>query len=163
MLVQIDLHIGMMSTVYIFLLCIINCIDLKIKWLNGLLIILYLLNFMITVIINNYKMIDKIYRRDNDKKSAKWSMLIVIVYCLLLFVGIGLTVMIFEIKGIENNTMPAMEICGLLLLEILIATIGLVLENNHMKNRNFINYKIDKISMICLLICFIIYGLMCFV
>lgn len=78
-------------------------------------------------------MIDKIYRRDNDKNVQSIS--IIIIYCLLLFVGIGLALIIFDIKEIENNTMPAMKKAGLLLLEVLIATIGLVLENKHIKNR----------------------------
>ena len=34
LLVQIDLHIGIMSTVYIFLLCVINGINLKMQWFN---------------------------------------------------------------------------------------------------------------------------------
>lgn len=54
---------------------------------------------------------------------------------MLLFVGIGLALIIFDIKEIENNTMPAMKRAGLLLLEVFIATIGLVLENKHIKNR----------------------------
>ena len=33
LLAQIDLHIGIMSTVYIFLLCVINGINLKMQWL----------------------------------------------------------------------------------------------------------------------------------
>ena len=32
LLVQIDLHIGIMSTAYIFLLCVINGVNLKMQW-----------------------------------------------------------------------------------------------------------------------------------
>ena len=39
LLVQIDLHIGIMSTVYIFLLCVINGINLKMQWFNSVLIV----------------------------------------------------------------------------------------------------------------------------
>lgn len=58
----------MMSTMYIFLLCVINFLDLNIGWLSGLLLVLYAFNFVGTCMINNYKMIDKIYRNDEDKK-----------------------------------------------------------------------------------------------
>ena len=44
MLVQIDLHIGIQSSVCVFLLCAINCADLNIGWMNGLLIMVYSLN-----------------------------------------------------------------------------------------------------------------------
>lgn len=165
MLVQINLHIGMMSTVYVFLLCVINCIDLKIKWLNGFLIIVYSLNFITTVEINNYKMIDKIYREDNDKKRAKRSMPITITYILLIFIGMIITGTIFEIKRIENNTIPAIKIGGLLLLGIIIATIGFMLENNQIKKWNpaNTNHKTNKASIICLFICIITYILICII
>lgn len=45
-------------------------------------------------------------------------------YILLLFAGIGITVLLFELRGIENNTMPAMKLSGLLLVGVSVATIG---------------------------------------
>ena len=165
MLVQINLHIGITSTVYIFLLCAINCMDLKIAWINGFLIVAYAFNFIMTVVFNNYRMIDKIYCSDNDKKRAKQGVPITVIYILLLFVGMAITGVLFEIRGIENNTVPAMKIGGWLLLGIMIATIGAVLEYNQIKKRNpeIIGYKINKVSIICFFICMIIYGLMCIV
>lgn len=146
MLLQINLHIGIMSTVYVFLLCVINIADLKIEWLNGFLIIAYLFNFVTTVVIINYKMSDRIYCDDNDKKRAKRSMPVTVIYILLLLAGIGTTCIIFEIKGIENNTLPAMKISGLLLLGILAATAGFILESNRIKkwNPDSISHKSNK-------------------
>ena len=146
MLVQINLHIGIMSTVYVFLLCVINIADLKIEWLNGFLIIAYLLNFVMTVIIINYKMSDRIYCDDNDKKRAKRSMPVTVIYILLLLAGVGMTCIIFEIKGIENNTLPAMKISGLLLLGILAATAGFIMESNWIKkwNPDGVSHKTNK-------------------
>lgn len=165
LLVQINLHIGIMSTVYVFLLCVINCFDLKMNWLNGFLVVVYLFNFITAIEINNYKMIDKIYRRDDDKRRAKRGMPITVIYSLLLFVGIGVTCIVFEVKGIENNTLPAMEMCGLLLLGTMIATIGFLLESNQIKKWNPANtiHKTKKASIACFLICLIIYGFMCIV
>lgn len=165
MLVQINLHIGIMSTVFVFLLCVINCMDLKIKWLNGLLILIYLLNFVMTVEIINYKMTDKIYCRDEEKERAKRSMPVTVVYTLLLFAGMGIAGFIFEIKGIENNTMPAMKICGLLLLGVLTATTGLIIENRKIKKWNPAKekYKTTKASIVSLFISVVLYGLMCIV
>lgn len=165
MLIQINLLIGIMSTVYIFLLCVINCMNLKFKWLNGILIVVYLLNFIVSIEITNYKMIDKIYRRDDDKKRAKHSMPLTVIYILLLFVGIGITGIVFEVKGIENNTLPAIKICGLLLLGIASATIGFLLESNKIKKWNpaNTNFRINIASIISIFICVIMYGLMCIV
>lgn len=165
LLVQIDLHIGILSTVSIFLLCVINGVNLKMQWFNGVLIVVYILNFIISIEMSNYKMTDKIYRREDDKKRAKRSIPVTVIYSLIICVGIGITGIVFEVKGIENNTLPAMKICGLLILGIMSATIGLLFENNKIKKWNpaNTNYKTNKASIISLLICVIMYGLMCVV
>ena len=165
LLVQIDLHIGILSTVYIFLLGMINGINLKMQWFNSVLIVAYILNFITSIEMINYKMIDKIYHREDDKKRAKRSIPVTAIFSLILCVGIGMTVIIFEINGIENNTLPAMKICGLLLLGIASATIGFLYENSKIKKWNPANadYRTTKASIISLFICVIMYGLMCVV
>ncbi len=165
LLVQIDLHIGIMSTVYIFLLCVINGVNLKMQWFNGVLIVAYILNFITSIEMSNYKMIDKIYRREDDRKRAKRSIPVTGIFSLILCAGIGMAVIVFETKGIENNTLPAMKICGLLLLGIMSATTGFLFENSKIKKWNpaNANYRTNKVSIISLLICAIMYGLMCLV
>ena len=165
LLVQIDLHIGIMSTVYIFLLCVINGVNVKMQWFNGVLIVAYILNFITSIEMSNYKMIDKIYRREDDRKRAKRSIPVTGIFSLILCAGIGMAVIVFETKGIENNTLPAMKICGLLLLGIVSATTGFLFENNKIKKWNpaNTNYRTNKVSIISLLICVIMYGLMCVV
>lgn len=169
LLIQMNMHIGIVSTVYVFLLCVMNCTNLKLGRLdgkiNGLLIVLFSLNFITTVEINNYKMIDKIYRGDDDKRRAKRSVPITVIYFLILFVGIGITGIVFAVKGIENNTLPALKVCGMFLLGIMSLTIGLFIEYNQIKKWNpaNANHKTNKISIICLLACLITYGFMCFV
>lgn len=165
LLVQIDLHIGIMSTVYIFLLCVINGVNLKMQWFNGVLIVAYILNFITGIEMINYKMIDKIYRREDDRKRAKRSIPVTAIFSLILCAGIGMAVIVFETKGIENNALPAMKICGLLLLGIMSATTGFLFENSKIKKWNpaNTNYRTNKVSILSLLICAIIYGLMCVV
>lgn len=165
LLVQIDLHIGILSTVYIFLLCVINGVNLKMQWFNGVLIVAYILNFITSIEMSNYKMIDKIYRREDDRKRAKRSIPVTAIFSLILCAGIGMAVIVFETKGIENNTLPAMKICGLLLLGIMSATTGFLFENSKIKKWNpaNTNYRTNKVSIISLLICAIMYGLMCVV
>lgn len=165
LLVQTNLHIGMMSTVYIFLLCAINFLDLDIRWLNDLLLVLYAFNFVGTWMINNYKMIDKIYRNDEDKKRALRSIPVTVIYVIFVFMGTGITGVLFEMKGIENNTAPAMKLGGLLLFGVVIATIGFLLESNQIKKWEpaKTKYRTNKVSIGCLLVCGIVYGLMCIV
>lgn len=169
LLVQMNLHIGIVSTVYVFLLCVLNCTNLKLGRLdgklNGLLITVYSLNLITSIEINNYKMIDKIYRRDEDKRRAKRSVPITVIHIILLFIGIGITGIVFEVKGIENNSLAAIKVCGMFLLGIMSATIGLLLEYNQIKKWNPANteHKVNKASIISIFICLIMYGLMCIV
>jgi len=165
LLVQTNLHIGMMSTVYIFLLCALNFLDLNIGWLNGLLLVLYGFNFVGTCMINNYKMIDKIYRNNEDKERALRSIPVTLIYVIFVFMGIGITGVLFEMKGIENNTEPAMKLCGLLFFGVVTATIGFLLESNQIKKWKpaETKHRTNKVSIGCLLVCGIVYGLMCIV
>lgn len=143
--------------------CVINGMGVKMRWFNGILIVLYLLSFVTCIEMNNYKMIDKIYSREDDKKRAKLSFPITGIYTWVLCVGIGITNVIFEVKGIENNTLPAVKICVLLLLGIMSVTIGFLIENSRIKRWNPAkeNYKITKVSMVSLIICVALYGIMC--
>ncbi|MCI9374540.1 MAG: helix-turn-helix transcriptional regulator [Lachnospiraceae bacterium] len=165
LLAQIDLHIGILSTVYIFLLCVINGANLKMQWFNGILIVVYILSFITGIELSNYKMTDKIYRREDDRKRARRSIPVTAVYTLILCMGIGITGIVFETKGIENNTLTAIKICGLLILGIASATIGFLFENSKIKKWNpaNTNYKTNKASIISFFICVIMYGLMCVV
>ena len=107
-------------------------------------------------------MADKIYRREDDKKRAKRSIPVTAIYALILCVGIGITGVVFEVKGIEDDPLPAMKICGLLILGIMSATMGFLSENRNIKMWDPVNtdYKTNKISMISLFICVFMYGLM---
>lgn len=165
MLVQINLHIGITSTVYIFLFCMLNCANLEINWINGFLIVLYTFEIIADVIINNYKMINKIYRNEEDKKRAKLSIPLTIIYVFLLFMGMGIISVIFEIKKIENNSLYAMKLGGFMLFGVAFATIGFLLENRQIKKWNFIDakYKINKASVASLCLCMITYVLMFFI
>ena len=162
MLVEIDLHIGMLSSVGVFLLCAINFADLNISWMNGLLIFLYCLNFILTILINNYRSINKIYCKEKDKKRAIKSIPITVVYLLLLFAGIGTTVLLFELRGIENNTIPAMKLSGFLLVGVFVATIGFFVENNNIRkwSENEIPYRVNKISVASMFACLVLYAFM---
>ena len=162
MLVQIDLHIGIMTTVYVFLFCVLNCTGMNIEWLNGLLILIYCFDFIVAVGMINYKMTDRIYRKDDDKKRAKRNILVTAISVALFFAEIVITNAVFEVKGIENNTPPALKIAGLVILGVVSTTIGLLSENSNIKKWDMENekYKISKVSMVCFFISLIILAAM---
>lgn len=169
MLVQIDLQIGMLSTVNVFLWCVLGCANLKLgrigNWLGPLLLMMYVVHFIGCILINNYKSIDKIFCKDEDKQRARKSVPVSVIYILLLLVGLGLITALFELKGIENNTMPAMKVVSVYVLGTLIATIGYFIENNNIKKwkPEKTSYQINKVSVGCVVACFLIYGIMCII
>lgn len=164
LLVQMDLQIGILSVVFVFLLCVVNCMDFGVEWMNGLLIVLYAMNFAAVVEFGNYKGIDRIYVRDEDKRRARRSMPVTVIYTVLVFAGIWITYVVFEIRGIENNTWPALRTGGFLLLGVLTATAGLILEHSRIRKWDpaGAGYHTGKIGKICLLICMALYGILFF-
>ena len=85
-------------------------------------------DFITSIEMSNYKVIYKIYHREDDRKRAKHSIPVTAIYSLILCAGIGITGIVFEANGIENTTLPAMKICGLLTLGIMSATIRFLFE-----------------------------------
>lgn len=165
LLLQMDLHIGMSSSVYVFLMCVLGCRQLNISWINALLLTMYILNFITIILFNNYKFIDRIYCNEVDKKRAIKGIPIIITYFVQILLGMGITIMVFEMKGIENNTAPAMQVGGLLLVGLLFATIGFFVESNNINKwrSDKLPYKINKLSVASWLVCLIFYGLMCII
>lgn len=163
LLAQLDLHISMSSTVYLFLMCVLGCAKLGIPWMNALLFAMYILNFIAIILFNNYRFIDKIYCNEVDKKRSEKGIPITIIYFVLILLGMGMTILIYEIKGIENNTLPAMKAAGLLLGGLLFATIGFFVENHNVNkwNPDKESYKVNKVSIVSMVLCLVFYGLMC--
>lgn len=165
LLMQMDLHIGMSSSMYVFLMCALGCSQLNISWINALLLTMYILNFITIVLFNNYKFIGRIYCNEIDKKRAIKGIPIIIIYFVQMLLGMGISILVVEMKGIENNTAPALQMAGLLIGGLLFATIGFFVENNNINKWSTDNqpYKINKLSVASWLVCLIFYGLMCII
>lgn len=165
LLCQMDLHIGMSSTVYLFLMCVIGCAKLNSPWMNALLFTMYILNFISIILVNNYRFIDKIYCNEEDKKRSMKGIPIMVIYFVMILVGMGMTILIYEVKGIENNTLPAMKVAGTLMAGLLFATIGFFVENHNVNkwNPDKEPYRVKKVSVVSFVLCLVFYGLMCVV
>lgn len=165
LLMQMDLHIGMSSSMYVFLMCALGCSQLNISWINALLLTMYILNFITIVLFNNYKFIGRIYCNEIDKKRAIKGIPIIIIYFVQMLLGMGISILVVEMKGIENNTTPALQMSGLLIGGLLFATIGFFVENNNINKWNIDKqpYKIKKLSVVSWLMCLIFYVLMCII
>ena len=63
LLTQIDMHIGVSSTVFIFLNCVSDLLHLGTVE-HVAIFIVYIVDFILAILINNYSMIDKLYNHD---------------------------------------------------------------------------------------------------
>lgn len=127
LLVQMDLRLGMQTSVFVVLFCVLGCGNNKLPWLGGLLLCAYVLEFLGTILFLNFKSMDRLYVHETDKNRAKAEYPLIVAYIAVLVVGMGLLALLFEWKGIENNTLPALKLCGIYLLSVGVATVGVLL------------------------------------
>ena len=154
LLAQLDIHIGASATVFIFLFCVLNLFARELGWMNGILILIFIAEFIFCILIENYKFADKIYIHGHDKKMSLKSLPLTMLFVGVLVIGMLIIFYIFESRGIENNTMPAMKLAGLLLFGEGIATIGYLLESSRLKKWNILKaeYKTSLSYKICIVI-----------
>ena len=162
LLVRMDFYIQILSCLSVMLLYVINTDLLEYRRLNGIVIIFYMLIFIIVIMINNYVSSGKIFVNEYDRNRFKKSIPITIAYISSIFIGIGLVVGLFEIKGIKNNTPPAMRLAVLLIFGVVFSTIGYMIGVNNIKHCNYVNnsYRIKVITILSFVVCFVLYGLM---
>lgn len=161
LLVKINLHIQMISSVFIFLFCIIDVLDLKWLGLNQFLVLFYIIEFITVILFYNYQGIEKLYRKEADKRKAKYTFPVLLLYLFSCLCGILVMLAAFYVKGIENNTLAAMKAAGILLTGLLVSTIGFFIMNKQIKKQNLpeAELKHSKAGILCLLGSFLIYGL----
>ena len=160
LLTQIDMHIVMSSTVFIFLNCVSALLHLG-TVVYAVIFFVYIVDYILAILINNYRMIDNLYKHNEDKERARKGMLVSVVYLILLLAGLLVTMIVFEVKGIENNTAPAMKVITLTILGMSFATGGYAFENKNISKwqpgKNV--YKISKHGILGALLCVVLFVL----
>lgn len=154
LLTQLDIQIGASSAVFAFLFCVTNLFAREFGRMNGILIFLFVAKFMFSILIENYKFADKIYLYEEDEKRSLKSMSLTMLFVGIFVFGMGILFYIFELKDIQNNTIPALKLVGLLLLGEGIATIAYFLESSRLKKWDIlkVEYKTGLLYKICMVI-----------
>ena len=151
LLVDIDLRLSMVTTVYIVIMCAVSLANIGIEWLGAVLLFTYIIEFVATIIISNYNALDRIYVNAVDKRRARLGLPLAVIYCLIIVIASIVLVILFRIRGIENNTMPALKLCAWLLAAVGAATVGLIAESGHInKLGEEEKYRPERISLVCL-------------
>ena len=159
LLARLDLHVGIQSCTYIILLCLYSFLNIKFFDLSNLLILLYIIEFLGTMMYLNYQSTDYIYVHKIDAKKAKISWFITSEYIFMVLIGVIALAVAFKLRHIENNTLPALKVAALFLLGITMATIGFFIEQHRVKKWDIEHqpYQVGKSIIICSLIALIYY------
>lgn len=161
LLVEINTHIGRLSTVCIMFMCVGNSVYVGNVSLSNLLLFLYIVEFAVTILILNYRAISHIYCNDKDRQRAKLSFPIICIYLFILIAGIIETFILFEINNIENNSVPALKIGSVIILAAAFSTIGFMKESSRINKSDvdkekYVAGRFAVISVIVTIICYVV-------
>ncbi len=161
LLVEINTHVGLLSTVCIMLMCVGNSVDVADISLSNLLLLLYLVQFVVTILILNYRAIPHIYCNDEDRKRAKLGFPVICTYLFILIAGIIETFILFQINHIENNSVPALKIVSVIIAAVAFSTIGFMKESSRINKldvdkEKYVAGRFAVISVIVTIICYVI-------
>lgn len=151
LLSDIDLRLSMVTTVYIVIMCVVSLADIGIDWLGAVLLFSYIIEFVATIIISNYNAIDRIYVNAVDKRRARLGLPLAVIYCMVIVIAVAVMIVLFEVRGIENNTAPAIKLCAWLIVAIGAATVGMIAESGRINKLGCEKkYRPGRVSLVCL-------------
>jgi len=156
-LASIENHIMISSTIFIFLMIILGHISTP-DFIGGIILLIYLMEFLSSIIIINIKNQEFLYKDTKDLVQAKMTNKIVIGFIIFIFMILGVTTFTMEYYNIENNTPEAMIMISIIISYIIFLLIGLLYEQKKVKEyiNKSKNYSISKLAYITMSICIVL-------
>lgn len=156
-LASIENHIMITSTIFIFLMIILGHISTP-DFIGGIILLIYVMEFLSSIIIINMKNQEFLYKDTEDLIQAKMSNKIVIGFIIFFFMILGVTTFTMEYYNIENNTPEAMIMISIIIPYIIFLLIGLLYEQKKVKEyiKKNKNYSISKLAYITMSICIVL-------
>lgn len=133
-LVQMDLHISCLSfgTVLLLAACAFWQNDFR-DTLYGILILLYTADLIVSIMLHNYRGIDRTMVKEIDRKTAKAGYLSLICFVGWVLLFVVLTYLRFAVHSIQNNSPQAIGWLGWFFLFLLITVAALFFEQYRAK------------------------------
>ena len=131
-LAGLDFMLGFETASYLFLMISAALIVPEFE-INVFLIFGYIISFIAGIFFMGYKFGDKIYLDPKDVEKAKCFLPSSAVMMAIIVVSVAAFIMAFELKGMENNTVPALGMCGLMFLSMGFALAGYLFEQRRLK------------------------------
>lgn len=163
MLFEIDILISMQSFLYIFLLSLLNCFNFHLLYFNIFILMIYAIQFILTLFIILYKSSNSIYLNDIDKKYSSKKIPLASIYVGILFIGNALLIFLIIFKSLNLNQI--MILLGCDFLAIILATISFFILNNSINKakKTHQEYKLTKGSILLFVLSLICNLMMLFI
>lgn len=153
-LYSIENHTMISSTIFICIFIILGHIN-TLKNIGGILILLYVLEFITSIILINIRNQDYLFKNDEDALKSKISNRIVIVFIAFVFSISGVLIYSMETYDIENNSIGALKLIGIMIPYIILCLACLFNEQKKLKEyiKKQESYSPSKSTYICMFVC----------
>ena len=128
----IDFMTGFETVSYLFIISATSLIVPEME-LYGILLVGYIISYVAGILFIGYKYGDKIYCDPKDTKASKRGMPSSVILIVLLLGSVFWFMLLFEIKGYENNTLTPFPMLGMMFISIGFALAGYLFESKRLK------------------------------
>ncbi|MBR3935747.1 MAG: helix-turn-helix transcriptional regulator [Oscillospiraceae bacterium] len=128
----IDFMTGFETVSYLFIISATALIVPEME-LYGILLVGYIISYVAGILFIGYKYGDKIYCDPKDAKAAKRGLPSSVVLIVLMLASVFWFMLLFELKGYENNTLTPFPMLGMMFVSIGFALAGYLFENKRLK------------------------------
>ena len=128
----IDFMTGFETVSYLFIISATSLIVPEME-LYGILLVGYIISYVAGILFIGYKYGDKIYCDPKDAKASKRGLPSSVILIVLLLGSVFWFMLLFEIKGYENNTLTPFPMLGMMFISIGFALAGYLFESKRLK------------------------------
>ena len=161
-IISIIYHINIASVVYVVTMAVFALFDvgLSFEWAEILLLFIYITDFISSILIINYRSMERVYKNKTDVVKSKASFPIIIVFIAVVFAGMIELFVLMSLKEISNNTAPALVLALICMIAVFVMVAALLVEMNKIEKwqPDAEKYNLSKSFKICFAIavlCFI--------
>lgn len=156
-LYNIENHIMISSIIFICIFIALGYVEVP-RNIGGIIIILYTLEFIVSIMFINIKNQDNLFKNSNDLSVAKTSNRIVIVFIGFIFLLVGTLIYTVKIYNIENNSIESIKIIGIMAPYFILCLVSLF--NEQKRCKEYVSkskaYRVSKSTYVSMFICIIL-------
>ena len=130
--IALDFMLGFETVSYLFLMTATSLIVPETE-IYGILLIMYIISFIAGIFFVGFKFGDKIYSDPADAKKARRSLPASLVLVVMMLVAIFGFMLLFELKGYENNDSSVFPMLGTMFVSIGFSLGGYLTESRRLK------------------------------